>query len=709
MASKGKNWASKDQGTWLKARMNKYEACIPTRKYESFWKTLYADWQMEFPMMEELFSGRKFESLSNNEKEQFKDAWAFRRRQLKAWYRWRFNPRNRSIKKKVGNSVLNKLYNRNRKKRIFAKFAFMYPEVVKGPISKAYKEEGVNKRKCLPVWTKVVKQLWDDATVEQRTRVNEALMEDRRAEEEPKSPEEIQQLQFGEPEDAPTLVTYWRDYDHIYGEKVAEYYAEHVQGDSALEEGMAEASSESSDDDDDDDDDDGDGDGDGDDSDGDLPNSNILSDSPIPSVEGSNANSNTNQHILPGATPSNPNITSLQQSGIPIIDASQLQYDFLPADPSQNLAMMVLPHSNANSAATGIGGAMHGGGIIPQSNWALTHQGSGFDSAGGMGGAQQDFANFARDFGSSAYDDGFSGANYASHLQHPSLGNMNHPALVVFPNTNSYVNTPPRDIYPNGHTDYWTIDYDPYNLEVLNSMNETNPLAAPVSSTVTILGGPAPVSSNVNINSGPGPISSTVSINSGKGPITSTVSIGRSHRARFAPASGHMKEMELGEEFNAIREKWEELEKLLDYGKLSKGTLPNAVGHPSKWKSWISRTRNGQRDYTHAPSISLSDTPEFGLAIIKYWHSIQPAFRQNPNGIWPLPIYSSPDAGSDPWELLRKGGPNGLVSIVTMLAWWGCGTRKIPVIVMIHVQFGRRQWPILIAVLTRCWPAARCV
>ncbi|KAJ2936867.1 hypothetical protein H1R20_g223, partial [Candolleomyces eurysporus] len=156
MASRGKNWASKEQRAWLKARVKPYEACIPTRKYESFWKTLYAEWQVDFPMVEELFPGRKFESLSDSEKDQFKAEWTFRRKHPREAGRVRFKS-----------------------------------------------------------------------------------------------------LQFGEPEDSPTLVTYWRDYDRVYGEKVAEYYAEHVLRDTTLEETMGQEVGDSDEDDEDDEDQEG--------------------------------------------------------------------------------------------------------------------------------------------------------------------------------------------------------------------------------------------------------------------------------------------------------------------------------------------------------------------------------------------------------------------------------------------------------------------
>jgi hypothetical protein len=49
---------------------------------------------------------------------------------------------------------------------------------------------------------------------------------------------------------------------------------------------------------------------------------------------------------------------------------------------------------------------------------------------------------------------------------------------------------------------------------------------------------------------------------------------------------------------------------------------------------------------------------------------MQPAFRK---GTGPLPqeIYDDGAGSGDVWAPLRKGGPNGFISILTLLVWWG--------------------------------------
>ncbi|KAJ2936434.1 hypothetical protein H1R20_g662, partial [Candolleomyces eurysporus] len=78
--------------------------------------------------------------------------------------------------------------------------------------------------------------------------------------------------------------------------------------------------------------------------------------------------------------------------------------------------------------------------------------------------------------------------------------------------------------------------------------------------------------------------------------------------------------LKLGDDFDSMVMKWARLEKLLEFGKKSKGTLPNAGARPSEWRSWISRTRFGQRDYANPPRIPPADAAEFGDTVEKHWN-----------------------------------------------------------------------------------------
>ena len=56
---------------------------------------------------------------------------------------------------------------------------------------------------------------------------------------------------------------------------------------------------------------------------------------------------------------------------------------------------------------------------------------------------------------------------------------------------------------------------------------------------------------------------------------------------------------------------------------------------------------------------------------MKWWHKLQPHFRQNGGELLPLPNLAQTEADGDPWANIRKGGPNGLVVVILLLSWWG--------------------------------------
>lgn len=79
------------------------------------------------------------------------------------------------------------------------------------------------------------------------------------------------------------------------------------------------------------------------------------------------------------------------------------------------------------------------------------------------------------------------------------------------------------------------------------------------------------------------------------------------------------------------------------------------------------------RAYDKIPFIL--EPAEFGIALAKWWLSFQPSFRAS-DGLFPKQVYSDASYIGDPWALLRKSGPNGFVSVVTMMRWWGDGALK---------------------------------
>ncbi|KAJ2921352.1 hypothetical protein H1R20_g15743, partial [Candolleomyces eurysporus] len=146
----------------------------------------------------------------------------------------------------------------------------------------------------------------------------------------------------------------------------------------------------------------------------------------------------------------------------------------------------------------------------------------------------------------------------------------------------------------------------------------------------------------------------------------------------FHEAGGWFKGRGLGPLFDEVVASWEKLEETLSYGISAKGSLPMAGLRPTEWRSWTSKGRMGRRVYEQVPVIDPSDAAEFGLTVLKWWSAMQPAFRQNTQGLMPLPAYATPGSTSDQWSSLRKGGPNGIVSVVTLLAWWGLAAKEVP-------------------------------
>lgn len=106
---------------------------------------------------------------------------------------------------------------------------------------------------------------------------------------------------------------------------------------------------------------------------------------------------------------------------------------------------------------------------------------------------------------------------------------------------------------------------------------------------------------------------------------------------------------------------------MMGQGNIGKGSLP-VHGRPEEWSKWTAKTWRGVRPYDKPPTID--DPADIGVAIVKWWTLMQPTFRVPDEGL-PLPVYSSPNEDGDPWSPLRKSGPNGFISLLMLMAWWG--------------------------------------
>ena len=97
--------------------------------------------------------------------------------------------------------------------------------------------------------------------------------------------------------------------------------------------------------------------------------------------------------------------------------------------------------------------------------------------------------------------------------------------------------------------------------------------------------------------------------------------------------------------------------------------LPAIALRPEEWSKWTAKARGRERPYQDPPKIA--DPAEFGTAFVKWWNAMQPAFRQSPDGM-PQAFYSPPATdGKNAWAQLQRAGPNGLVTVMVLLFWWG--------------------------------------
>ncbi|KAG6835688.1 hypothetical protein H0H93_015737 [Arthromyces matolae] len=130
-------------------------------------------------------------------------------------------------------------------------------------------------------------------------------------------------------------------------------------------------------------------------------------------------------------------------------------------------------------------------------------------------------------------------------------------------------------------------------------------------------------------------------------------------------AFGHFKTSDLGDEWDSCVDAWGSFEKALLY-RNSKG-LPLPKERPEEWTQW---TVKGHRVYANVPVIH--NPMEFGLAIVSWWKKMQPTIRQDTQALLPVKISDCVfNTDEDVWASLRRSGQNGMIVVVTLLAWWG--------------------------------------
>lgn len=84
------------------------------------------------------------------------------------------------------------------------------------------------------------------------------------------------------------------------------------------------------------------------------------------------------------------------------------------------------------------------------------------------------------------------------------------------------------------------------------------------------------------------------------------------------------------------------------------------LSRPEEVAWWIKRAKATKA----IPKVMAS---EFSVGWQKWWSALQPDWRDNPMGGWPL-LRDIPD--DETWAMLATGGPIGLVTVIMTLSWW---------------------------------------
>ncbi|RXW15578.1 hypothetical protein EST38_g10271 [Candolleomyces aberdarensis] len=832
MAATGRGWPTDDMTKFMEARKEGYITCKAKKSYRSFFNQFNAEWCVEFPMVEELFPGRKFEGLSDDEKSQHANAWRKRQEQIKEWFRWRYNPRKRAggngtdNLSKVEKAMLNLIYEKERKKKPYEKYAELFPESVYSDYQAACTKEDKTGKERLPVWTRVAKQKWKKATPEERTAVEEALGGDVKENLWAENPEQIQKfvdavptilaaalgplarktglaffvtyigpfpgaggavkmrtIQHGEHDDAPVLGEVCPDYEQMMLDKVAPYYNLHVRqpGDrtadfSTRTKGGGEASKVK------------------------------PTNKPLASSSGFNAGAAASsrnvegsgtENISPapgaagatvggaaGATVTAPSINVPQQPA-PVNVPQQPAPVNVPQQPTQQPAQVnvlqqttqapvsaPVPQQTTPPVPPFIMTQQQAPAPVSQQSTPpvppliITHQQALAPSpdpvnilqetsqaqapasppqqsdvplqqavSAAVNDLQQTtqqqvwspIDNLVPQQSASAPVIGLAPQQTVQEsISAPLNGNQQH-TNTIFDNIDwsvlsDTVNAAGVDCFdpdivlamdqligPNFDTDK---ALDNLNSQLSNpfpedpAADDDRPRLPGYDQIPDEQDDQEELSNHAIRRSGRAPAPSTrlekqnlIGTNTVLHPVAVEKKSAEDSKIWFDEASSWLKGRGLGSLFDEVVESWEKLEETMAYGLVAKGSIPMANLRPAEWRNWTSKGRMGRRLYEQVPIIAPAGAAEFGLTVLKWWCAIQPAFRQNAQGPIPLPTYATPGSSDDVWAPLRKGGPNGLVSVVTLLSWWGLAAQTVPE----FEKDSRSEWKAMVVDVTRAF------
>ena len=129
----------------------------------------------------------------------------------------------------------------------------------------------------------------------------------------------------------------------------------------------------------------------------------------------------------------------------------------------------------------------------------------------------------------------------------------------------------------------------------------------------------------------------------------------------FTSALGMMESEDLGSSWNQLVKAWAAFEAKSDFKELKK--LPT-TNRPDAVKAWIQQAR--------APAWrpTILDVTAYGLEFNTWWSALQPEWRKSSSG---KIVFSEVDGD---WDVLRRPGINGILSVLAGLFFWGVALRE---------------------------------
>lgn len=120
----------------------------------------------------------------------------------------------------------------------------------------------------------------------------------------------------------------------------------------------------------------------------------------------------------------------------------------------------------------------------------------------------------------------------------------------------------------------------------------------------------------------------------------------------------------LGGPYTLLIERWVELERLHRWQGKATGLMGKNI-RPAELTSWIDSGRYGKRGKKIV--IISAHVTAFGEKVWTWWMYLQPEWRKKGTNNRPLPVTNF---GGN-WKSLDHYGPNGWLSLLACLRWWG--------------------------------------